>query len=109
MHRIITNIEKHADHLGIVYSQFVSGEGLAILALVLQSLGYKKYGVSDAVTEEDIGISKRNRKEKTFAILSGDIDPEIRTDLINKFNSTDNKNGEQIQILLSYNCIRKCR
>ena len=100
MHRIITNIEKHADHLGIVYSQFVSGEGLAILALVLQSLGYKKYGVSDAVTEEDIGISKRNRKEKTFAILSGDIDPEIRTDLINKFNSTDNKNGEQIQILL---------
>ena len=100
MYRIINNIEKHKDQLGIVYSQFVSGEGLAIFALILQALGYVKYGEPITVTEEDVGIDKKQSKQKIFAILSGDVDPEIRTEIINKFNSSDNKNGEQINILL---------
>lgn len=99
MSKIIDNINKHADQLGIVYSQFVSGEGLGIFSLVLKELGYNQYGNKDASGGEDFDI-KIKIKGKTFAMLSGDITPEDRANIIKQFNSLENKNGNLIHLLL---------
>ncbi len=98
MHKIIQNIEKHGNQQGIIYSQFVSGEGIAIFARVLQAFGYKSYG--DSASDEDVYGIKNNTKQRTFAILSGEISPEERLEIINKFNSKENKDGSIIGLLL---------
>jgi len=91
MGKIIQNIEKHGGQPGIVYSQFVSGEGIAIFARVLQSLGYTLYGDKSGADESDFDIKHSKTKSagdsaKTFAILSGSISPEERTALIQTYN-----------------------
>lgn len=87
MAKILENIEKHEGSPGIVYSQFVSGEGIGIFARVLEALGWQKYNSNEAPDGEAYGIS--SKKSKTFGILSGDIDPEERAALIQKFNQKD--------------------
>jgi superfamily II DNA or RNA helicase len=66
-----------------VYSQFVSGEGLAIFAKVLKATGWAQYGES----EDSDAYGIKNNANKTFAVLSGDIDPEERAKLIKEFNN----------------------
>lgn len=90
MGRIIKNIEKHKNQQGIVYSQFVSGEGIGIFSKVLLAHGYQQYGVSS----DDADITHSDKI--TFAVLSGDVDPETRAEIIKIFNEKDTK----IQILL---------
>lgn len=85
MEKILDNIQHHKDTLGIVYSQFVSGEGIGIFARVLESLGWQKYTAQSDESNYDITV----KKLKTFGILSGDIDPDERAALIKKFNSKD--------------------
>jgi hypothetical protein len=43
MNKIFENIKKHNNQPGIVYSQFVSGEGLSIFARILEINGYTNY------------------------------------------------------------------
>jgi hypothetical protein len=96
MARILSNIKKRGKQPGMVYSQFVSGEGLAIFARVLEANGYK-----DAISQSiDDGSDIKERYRPKFAILSGSISPDDRVNLIKKFNSSDNSDGSQIQILL---------
>jgi hypothetical protein len=95
---IMRNIEKHNTQLGIIYSQFVSGEGIAIFARVLESLGYNRYGSTRGSSEDDFGLKKKSYN--TFAVLSGDISPEERLSIINTFKSTNNIDGSVIQLLL---------
>lgn len=85
MAKILENIENHEGVPGIVYSQFVSGEGIGIFARVLEALGWQKY--NKAPDGDAYGLS--SKKSKTFGILSGDIDPEERATLIQKFNQKD--------------------
>jgi superfamily II DNA or RNA helicase len=87
------NIRKHQASPGLVYSQFVSGEGLGVFARVLEALGYEPFG-ADA-NEYDL-----KKKTKKYAVLSGDIDPEDRVQLIQQFNQPENKHGDLISLLL---------
>jgi hypothetical protein len=98
MARIMANIEKHGNQLGIVYSQFVSGEGIAIFARALEALGYTRYGGNRGSTESDFGLKEKSHNR--FAILSGDITPEERANIIVQFNSVENIDGSVIQLLL---------
>jgi len=96
--KIISNINKHVNGTGIVYSQFVSGEGLGILARVMLSNGWSNYLDDDTGDEFDINIKKK--PNKTFAILSGDISIDDRSSLLKIFNSVENSNGSVIKVLL---------
>ena len=85
MGKIIENIDKHEGQNGIVYSQFVAGEGLGIFQLVLKNNGWRSY---HDVHDDDADIP-------TYAVLSGDIDPEERAEVIQTYNV-----GKKIQLLL---------
>jgi hypothetical protein len=41
--KVFENIDKHANQLGLVYSEFVSGEGIAIFAKILNVRGYTRW------------------------------------------------------------------
>jgi SNF2 family DNA or RNA helicase len=83
MAKILANIDKHEGQLGVVYSQFVSGEGIGIFSLILKALGWRQFGEMKS-TADDYGLP--DNKEKTFAVLSGSIDPEDRAKTIIEFN-----------------------
>lgn len=90
MAKILENIEKHSRNPGIVYSQFVSGEGIAIFARVLKAKGWKLFKEEKTGADEsDFGIEQKTNKIRTFAILSGDISPEDREDIIRTYNQKD--------------------
>jgi hypothetical protein len=104
--RIIKNIDKHKGLPGIVYSQFVSGEGLGMFALVLKAIGYtlmgdfnnssddydliKKEGGKKEEDDDTPDIKYEKSGRKVFAILTGNVDPEIRSQIIKKYNSKKN-------------------
>lgn len=96
MGKIMENIKKHEDQLGLVYSQFVSGEGLGIFSKILEVEGYTNLLDSKHAINMDINVKTTMR----YAILSGAISTDLRAEIITMFNSKDNANGELIQILL---------
>jgi hypothetical protein len=96
MGKVLHNISHHSKSPGMVYSQFVSGEGLGIFARILEANGYKN--VLDPARENGFDITERSNKN--YAILSGEIDPEDRIDLIKKFNQPSNADGSVIGLLL---------
>lgn len=69
MKRILENIAKHSGQIGVVYSQFVSGEGLAIFARVLDAHGYKHFTVT--------------KNSDSSNILGGDISQNFASNFIN--------------------------
>ena len=74
---IINNIRKHSGQLGIVYSNF----------LRFGLLAFSKF------------LNESEYKDK-YALFTGDVDIDVRNELVKKYNSPDNKHGEQIEILL---------
>jgi len=142
MGKIYENLStKFPNRPGLIYSQFVSGEGLNIMARILEANGYENYSASgsdeysmndikDATkvagdeaqesetdiyslpkpeytkestkeyTKEPIKAAPKKPNKKRFAILSGDITPEEREQLIKDFNDMNNKDGSIIHILL---------
>ncbi len=100
MGRVLENIKKNARTPGMVYSQFVSGEGIAIFARILEVHGYQNITDVPMVVTEHAIHDMQAPKLKRFAILSGDIDPEERQTIIGHFNNADNADGSQIALLL---------
>ena len=103
MLKILGNIKKHKNQPGLVYSQFVSGEGLGVFELVLRANGYINYFDKKNldVEQQDLGI-KNIEKYKVYAVLSGEITPEDRANIINDFNQLKplNNTDEKISLLL---------
>lgn len=93
MARLIKNI---GNKLSLVYSEFVSGEGLGILQKILESRGYSNY--EDVLSGEVYNI--KIKKAKRYAVISGAIDIKTRKAIINAYNNVNNKSGEFVQILL---------
>ena len=93
--RVLQNLRKHIKQPGLVYSQFISGEGLYTLARIMEAYGYELYKTDKIESLEDIygesidssgkshGHSKR---ERHYAIISGNIEPTERTKIIDVFN-----------------------
>ena len=57
--KMLENIKKHRDY--VVYSSFVTGEGLNVFSKVLLSRGWKEYNKS----------KKNNKSDKVFVLLQG--------------------------------------
>lgn len=92
--KIFANILANKGKLQIVYSQFVSGEGLALFARYLEAKGYTGFH------DTDNNISSGDRYFSKYAMLTGDVDVETRQSLIDIFNDASNTHGEKISILL---------
>lgn len=130
--RILSNIKKYyisasTNKLGVVYSEFVSGEGLSLFSRVLEEVeNYSIWnnisldrefqeelvlsnpfaendkpirGGNKSIAEND-KISKSHRTPRTYAIISGDIPFYERENIIKTFNSKENINGKLISLLL---------
>ena len=88
MKKILENVNKHPG-LCIVYSSFVTGEGLRVFSKVLIAHGWEVYDPTNI-----------NGDRKTFAFITGEVSPEERAGIITSFNDIKNINGEYIKMVL---------
>lgn len=86
---------------GIIYSQFIDA-GIGLIAKILTQYGMKEIkSVEDAVRNSaDNDLQKNNTFKGTFAIISGEIKPELRTEVVNLAMSPENKLGSLLTLLL---------
>jgi len=76
---------------GLIYSQFIDS-GVALVGRVLKAHGF--------VEIKDINDALKHKKGAAFAIISGQVDPDLRSELVKIFNSVENNKGEHLAILL---------
>jgi hypothetical protein len=108
--KILGNINTHKGQLGLFYSEFVSGEGIALFARALTLQGYKYWNkiIHADTSSAAFGIKRRKKphkiqggaSNKTYAIISGDVDFDVRAKIVKSFNAADNIHGERISLLL---------
>lgn len=80
---------------GIVYSQFIVS-GIGLLAKILEH-----HGMFQIKTINDLNSQLNDTNKKgTFIIISGEVNAELRTELIKITKSEDNKKGELLSLLL---------
>ena len=97
MGKVLHNIGHHSKSPGMIYSQFVSGEGLGIFARVLEANGYVNFSDdNNKINEYDM----QEKNKKYYATLSGEITPEERIEIIKQFNRSENSDGSIIGLLL---------
>jgi hypothetical protein len=104
--KVLENLKKHKGQPGFIYTEFVTGEGIAVLAKVLEINGYmnwdeakSKKSMSYAMDRENKDRENRDTK-KLFAIVTGKLDLDQRTEVLAEFNEEDNSHGERIALLL---------
>lgn len=101
--KILDNIALYPDSLSVVYSEFVSGEGLAIFAHVIERKKYIYWRDANEVGEEfDLPIQKvaKISKKLTYAVISGNVPYSEREAIIRTFNNKKNISGDYIALLL---------
>lgn len=110
--KILENIKNHKNQLGLLYSEFVSGEGLGIFSRILDINGYTSWNTKIKLEEEtdafdlpNFSSSTRSSKSgvvssKIYALITGDVSFDDRTKIIKIFNGNDNINGEKISLLI---------
>lgn len=89
MKKIISNMDKHSG-IGVVYSSFVTGEGLKIFSMVLNANNWREYKPN--ATKKD--------GEKVYAFITGQVHPDTRSDVLKIFNNKKNMYGSDIDLLL---------
>lgn len=103
MVKIYENIKTHGNELGMVYTEFVTGEGIAIFEEYLRRNGYKHWedGSAEKELEENYGVKRKGGKiGPTYAIITGQLDIDERARIQEVFNSSDNRKGGVITLLL---------
>jgi len=83
-------ILQHINEIGsksLVYSEFISLEGIGIFSRVLEENGYTNF-------------EKEHVKNKNFAIFSGNTSDAMRRKILDTFNSVDNLRGVNLRIIL---------
>jgi hypothetical protein len=106
--KILKNIDTHKNQLGLVYSEFVSGEGLAIFSKILNLKGYTCWNTKLKLEEDsdafDLSTNKSGGSDggatKKYALITGDVSFDDRAKIVKIFNGNDNRHGEKIALLL---------
>jgi hypothetical protein len=83
---------------GLVYSQFLDS-GIAVYGKALEYYGFKEVKGADDLLKLGT-LSKGDKPKGTYCIISGEVHPDIRSELIKAFWSPANKKGELITMLL---------
>jgi hypothetical protein len=79
----------------LAYSQFLDS-GILVLAKALERYGFREVrGLDDALK-----VGGATKSTGTYCIISGEIDPEVRAELLKLAVSPENKHGEIITVLL---------
>lgn len=89
MKMIMENIEASPGTV-FVYTQFTLLEGVQIFAKVLEANGYQQFRPGS-----------KNQNGLRYALYTGNITFEERNDIIEVFNSPENKNGDLIRVLIA--------
>lgn len=123
---ILANINKHANQLGLVYSQFVGIAGLGSFARFLATRGYAEYSGEDAPSAADNNAFQEDEpdefgggfeefrgdiigaaaapidydKSQKYAAITGNVPFADRQKLVNVYSSDENKYGSVISLLL---------
>lgn len=103
----ISNLIKKSKGIVVIYSNFI-WSGIIPTAIVLEHMGFSRYGDSDIlsmrgkVTEQ---ISYKNINNPKYCILSNENEKEIMgktkiDELLSIINSNENINGENIKVVL---------
>jgi hypothetical protein len=121
----IMDFIKSGKRLGILYSSFIVS-GLKVFAKILELRGWRSYNnreiqntrdeqeMINKINSEEIIGGRRKAYQRTFkvsggsvneyiykyAIISGEIDPEDRAEIVRIFNSPENSHGGLIDLLL---------
>lgn len=99
--KLLENLKKHKDQLGFIYTEFVTGEGIAVLAKILELHGYiNRDDVQDKKSTSYVIDKKPNNSQKVFAIVTGKLSLDQRTEVLEEFNKDDNLLGKSISLLL---------
>jgi hypothetical protein len=90
--------EKSGKEIGpvLIYSQFLDS-GILVLGKIMEY-----YNVKEVKNSEDL-LSLMNDKSKhhgTYCVISGEVDTDVRTELLKAFTAIANKYGDLIPILL---------
>lgn len=75
---------------GVIYSQFLDS-GILLVAKILSAYGFVEIRGPDDFKKHSSG---------SYAIISGEILPELRDNLKDEFNNPNNKDGSRISLLL---------
>lgn len=121
--KLFENIQTHENQLGLIYSEFVNGEGLEVIAKYLETMNYTRVYANSDFSHKKIGREKLTEKKekgeksqdqsqeksqekkggthpKTFTILTGKLTLNERDTIVNVFNDTDNIKGDKISLIL---------
>jgi hypothetical protein len=94
--KVIENIKKSPSTIGIVYSEFISGEGLLLLGRYLEAL--EGYSLHSSGGMDDFDMV--NRDGRTYALIYGDVPFDQRKEIVKTFNKPENADGSLISLLL---------
>lgn len=89
MNKILENVRKHTG-LSVVYSSFVTGEGLRIFSMVLIANGWREYDPK----------KPKRASEKVFVFISGQVSADDRAEILTRFNKRENRDSEEIDMML---------
>jgi hypothetical protein len=98
---VLENLKKHKDQPGFIYTEFVTGEGIAVLAKILERNGYMNWDEAQSKKSMSYALDKETKDvKKVFAIVTGKLDLDQRTEVLAEFNKEDNLHGKHIALLL---------
>lgn len=89
MKLILDNVRTHAG-LSVVYSSFVTGEGLRVFSMVLIANGWREYDPK----------KPKRASEKVFVFISGQVSADDRAEILTQFNKRENRDAEEIDMML---------
>lgn len=78
---------------GLIYSQFIDS-GVKLVGKILMAHGFAE------ITDINDVLKRKEKGGAAFAIISGEVDPDLRSEIIKIFNSPENSRGEIITVLL---------
>lgn len=84
---IVDFLNKNPKGLTLIYSDFLTLEGIGILKKVLDYQGFTNYN------------NPNGKDYKRYAEFTGDIDDDERSKIISMYKDIDNKDGKNIKIL----------
>jgi hypothetical protein len=100
--QLIKKLRSENKALGIVYSGLIQS-GINPFVLCLEAKGWTqwKYSKFGGYNKDIYGADDVDEKsEGTFAVVSGDVKPEIREQIVNEYNKEDNMYGGVIDLLI---------
>lgn len=100
---LFEDIKKYPDQLQMIYA-FSVNEAIFMISKLLQVIGYSEFNLEthnqSPGTETGTTKETREKKQKTYALFTGNEPPEVRNVIFDIFRSPENAHGEIIQLLL---------